>query len=265
MNATAAVELSEVTVRFGDYEVLRELSASFPAGKTTFIIGKAGSGKSTLLKTAAGLVVPDAGSVYRLGKDFARMHRSEETEFRKTSAFAFQDAALWANQSIYNNLMLPLALHFPHLPKAELDKRIREAVLRVGYNESIALRPADLSAGEQKLMSLARALVLDPELLFMDEPTASLDEDSVERVLEVIGECKAAGKTLIVISHRARVIAELADFLCVVADGKVVNFGPAEEIAQLVGGELLKRLRAVQGRSGADSAPPSKRSDDGVV
>ncbi|MFA6508072.1 MAG: ATP-binding cassette domain-containing protein [Treponemataceae bacterium] len=254
MNDISAVELAEVTVRFGEYEVLRNLSASFPVAQATFIIGKAGSGKSTLLKTAAGLVVPDDGSVFRLGKDLARMNRVEETEFRKSSAFAFQDAALWANQSIYNNLTLPLFLHFPHMPKTELDKRVRETALRVGYSESLALRPADLSAGEQKLISLARAIILDPELIFLDEPTASLDEDSVERVLEIIGEFKAAGKTLIVISHRARVIAELADFLCVVSEGKVVNFGPAEQIAQLVGGELLKRIRTARRYSGEESA-----------
>ena len=241
---TAAVELSEVSLRLGEYQVLDEASVAFPAGKATFIIGKAGSGKSSLLKIAAGLVLPDSGSVYRLGIDLSRMGRAEEHEFRRTSAFAFQDGALWANQSIYNNLTLPLAVHEPRLPKAEVDRRVKEAVLRVGYAESIALRPADLSAGEQKLVSLARALILDPELLFMDEPAASLDEDAVERVSAIIGELRAAGRTLIVVSHRARVIAEHADYLCVVANGKIADFGPAEAVARKVGGELFKRIRS---------------------
>jgi phospholipid/cholesterol/gamma-HCH transport system ATP-binding protein len=183
--------------------------------------------------------------VYRLGADLSRMGRAEEIEFRRTSAFAFQDAALWANQSIYNNLTLPLAVHEPGLSKTESDRRVKEAALRVGYAESLALRPADLSAGEQKLVSLARALILDPELVFMDEPTASLDEEAVGRVAAIIGELRAAGRTLIAVSHRARVIAEHADYLCVVANGKIADFGPAESVARKVGGELYKRIRAV--------------------
>lgn len=252
---SSAVSLAEVTVRFGDYEVLRDVSAEFPEGKSTFIVGKAGSGKSTLLKTAAGLVVPDRGRVFRGERDLARMNRAEEAEFRRTSAFAFQDAALWANQSIHANLSLPLAVHESALSKAEVDRRVKDAAKSVGYHESLALRPADLSSGEQKLISLARALMLDPALLFMDEPTASIDEDSVERVMEIVAGRKAAGVTIIAVSHRARVIADLADYLCVVSDGKVVAFGPAEEAAQAIGGELLKRIRAARGRQGSIDAP----------
>lgn len=247
MSEPIAVELTGVTVRFGDYEVLSDLSVSFPAGKTTFIVGKAGSGKSTLLKTAAGLVVPDRGKVFLRGKDLSKMTREEETAFRRLSAFSFQDAALWANQSIYNNLTLPLAVHSPQLSKAEVDRRVKDVVQRVGYGESLSYRPAELSGGEQKLISLARSLILDPELLFMDEPSAWLDEDSVERVLSIMEGCKAAGKTVIVISHRARVISQLAEYLCVVENGKISNFGPAEKIAKKVGGELFKRIRSARG------------------
>ncbi len=248
---SAAISLAEVGVRLGEYEVLKDVSASFPEGKSTFIVGKAGSGKSTLLKTAAGLIVPDRGKVFRGDRDLARMTRAEEAAFRRESAFAFQDGALWANQSIYSNLTLPLAVHEPLLPKAEADRRVKDAVRRVGYAESIALRPAELSAGEQKLVSLARALMLDPSLLFMDEPTASIDEDSVERVLEIMAERRKAGATIIAVSHRARLVAELADYLCFVSDGKIAAFGPAEEVAQLVGGELLKRIRAARSREDA--------------
>lgn len=248
---SAAIELVDVAVRFGDYEVLSEVSVAFPAGKTTFLIGKAGSGKSTLLKTAAGLIVPDRGRVFRLGKDLARMNRAEDASFRRTSAFAFQDSALWANQTIHNNLALPLAVHEPQLPKAEVERRVKEAALSVGYAESLALRPADLSVGEQKLISLARTFILDPELVFLDEPTSALDEDSVERVSALIGERKKAGKTLVVISQRARVVGAWADCLCVLSNGKVADFGTAGEVARRLGGELLKRVRAAEEADGA--------------
>jgi phospholipid/cholesterol/gamma-HCH transport system ATP-binding protein len=242
----AAVELLDVHVYFGDYEILSGLSVAFPEGESTCIIGKAGSGKSTLLKTAAGLVVPDRGRVLYRGRDLARMNRAEELSFRKESSFAFQDAALWANQTIYNNLDLPLALHEPNLPKAESDRRIVEVARRAGYSEGLGFRPSDLSAGEQKLISLARALILDPGLLFMDEPTASLDEDSVDSLIRILVELKAAGKTLIVVTHDARLIARIADRLCVVAAGKVAGIGPAEQVAPLIGGELLKSIRAAR-------------------
>jgi ABC-type transporter Mla maintaining outer membrane lipid asymmetry ATPase subunit MlaF len=246
-----ALELEEVTVLFGDYEVVSNSTVSFPHGQVSLIIGKAGSGKSTLLKAAAGLVVPEQGHVLFEGHDLARMSHSENMAFRKASSFVFQDSALWANQSIYNNLNLPLAVHEPGLPKSQADARIKDVVRRVGYNEGLAFRPAELSSGEQKLISFARALVLDPSLIFLDEPDASLDEEAVERVLEILKECKRAGKTIIIVSHNTRLIAELADFIFVVADGKVVSSGPADQIAQVLGGELLKRIRAVHERDAA--------------
>jgi len=245
----SSVELQGVSVYFSDYEVLSDLSVAFPDGESVCIVGKAGSGKSTLLKTAAGLVVPERGCVLYHGRDLARMNRAEELVFRKESSFAFQDAALWANQTIYNNLDLPLALHEPHLPKAESDRRIVETARRAGYMEGLGFRPSDLSAGEQKLISLARALILDPHLLFMDEPTASLDEDAVDMLIGTLADLKAAGKTLIVVTHDARLIARIADLLCVVAAGKVVGFGPAEQVAPLVGGELYKSIRAARAQA----------------
>lgn len=245
----AAIELLDVSVFFGDYEILTELSVAFSEGESTCIVGKAGSGKSTLLKTAAGLVVPERGRVLYRGKDLDKMNRAEELAFRKECSFAFQDAALWANQTIYNNLDLPLALHEPNLPKAESDRRIVETARRAGYSEGLGFRPSDLSAGEQKLISLARSLILDPQLLFMDEPTASLDEDAVDMLIGTLADLKAAGKTLIVVTHDARLIARIADRLCVVAAGKVVGFGPVEQVAPLLGGELYKSIRTARGQT----------------
>ncbi|HCM27849.1 MAG: hypothetical protein A2Z99_00025 [Treponema sp. GWB1_62_6] len=252
---SAAIELTEVTVAHADYEILRELSVAFPERESTLIVGKAGSGKSTLLKTAAGLMLPEHGRVQFRGKDLARMSRAEDLAFRRASSFAFQDAALWSNQTIYNNLSLPLDIHEGSLPKAESDRRILEAARRVGYLEGLGFRPADLSAGEQKLISIARALLLDPDLLFMDEPTASIDDDSVDRLIGILKELKAAGKTLLIVSHDARFIAEIADNICVIAGGRVSQFGSAETVAPMVGGELHKRVRAVRSREASIDGP----------
>lgn len=236
-------ELEHIEVVSAGYTILEDISVSFPEGVSTFIIGKAGSGKSTLLKTLAGLIVPEKGRVLYRGKNIGRHSKQEELAFRYSCAFAFQDAALWANQSIYNNISLPLALHEPGLKKKEADRRIVDAVRRAGYSEGLGFRPDALSAGEQKLISFARCLVLDPMVLFMDEPTASLDEESVDNIVSILKELKAAGKTLITVSHDPRLIAELADQLLVIADGKILGRGSVASMAPLVGAELARRIR----------------------
>jgi ABC-type transporter Mla maintaining outer membrane lipid asymmetry ATPase subunit MlaF len=250
------IELKKVTVTVVDYTVLSGLSVAFPEGEITCIVGKSGSGKSTLLKTSAGLVIPQWGQVFFRGKNLARMNSLEELTFRKKAAFGFQDAALWENQSIYNNLSLPVALHNPGISKTESDRRVKMAVQTVGYNEGLAFRPADLSTGEQKLISLARSLILEPELLFLDEPTASLDEDSVDRLIDILKNIKKEGRSMIIVSHDGRLIAELADRLCVVAQGSIAGFGTVEQVAPLLGGDLIRRIR--QARSRSDGIDDSK-------
>jgi len=177
------------------------------------------------------------------------MNIAEELAFRKKASFGFQDAALWANQSIYNNLSLPVALHHPGISKTESDRRVKTAVQTVGYNESLASRPADLSMGEQKLISLARALILEPELIFLDEPTASLDEDSVDRLINILKNLKNEGRSMIIVSHDGRLIAELADRLCVVSQGSIAGFGTVDQVAPLLGGDLMRRIRQARSRS----------------
>ncbi len=259
--------MEHIEVVSSGYTILDDLSVEFPEGCASFIIGKSGSGKSTLLKTLAGLIVPEKGRVLCQGKNIARYSKLEELAFRKKCAFAFQDAALWANQSIYNNVSLPLALHEPALEKGERDRRIQAAIRRAGYQEGIALRPDALSAGEQKQVSFARCLVLDPQVLFMDEPSASLDEESVDIILSVLKELKAAGRTLIAVSHDPRLIAELADQLVVVADGKVLGSGSVASMAPLLGSELARRIRRAQKaiqNAEADSIAADRSTTDGT-
>jgi len=245
------IGLENVSYTITDYEILRDVSVAFPERQVTFIVGKAGSGKSTLLKVAAGLIIPQTGKVFYEGTDLAHMSRSEETAFRRKSAFAFQDGALWANQTIYNNLSLPVAHHEPGISKAAMDRRVREIAQRVGYDEALNLRPAELSMGEQKLISIARALILDPELLFFDEPTASLDDASVGKLIQIVAAMKKEGKTMLIVSHDGRLIAETADQLCVVDNGTVAGFGDANQVAPLLGADLIRRIRAAHLRNAA--------------
>jgi phospholipid/cholesterol/gamma-HCH transport system ATP-binding protein len=232
------LELQGVSVTREGGRVLREVSVGIPEGATSVFMGGAGSGKSSLLKVAAGLVVPDSGKVLFRGKDLARMSRAEEMDFRGKSAFVFQDAALWSNQSLFDNLALPLRVHRPGLSRAEIDTAVQRAVDIVGFREELGSRPADLSTGEKRLVGLARALVLDPELLFLDEPAASLDEGSAERVYDILAQLRARGKSIVVVSGNSDFVSRYADVVGVVREGGLAAFGPYDE-AVLWGGTGL--------------------------
>lgn len=238
------VELRDIVLLRGDHLVLDGLSATFPAGTTTVLLGPAGSGKSMVLKTAAGLAVFDSGSVSVGGQDLSLLGHREEREFQRYSGFLFQDGALWANQTVHDNIGLPLAVHEARQPISRRERRIVDIARSVGYCGELSLRPAALSTGEQKLVSLARALVLDPPLVFLDEPTASLDDASSERVVALVSELKKRGRTIVIVSRDTRLIAETADFLCVVTAGKVTVSGPARDVAASIGGSLHRALRA---------------------
>jgi phospholipid/cholesterol/gamma-HCH transport system ATP-binding protein len=235
--------VDHVSVRIAEYEILHDISLELYEGLATCIVGKAGSGKSTLLKTVAGLMLPYSGAVFFRGKNIHAMNKREELKFRSVCSFAFQDAALWANQTIYNNLALPLAIHKPHLTKSETDATVKRVIQRVGYLEGLGFRPADLSMGEQKLISIARCLICEPEILLLDEPTASLDHEAVDHLIQILTEEKKVGKTIIMVTHDANLIARIADHICVVANGALATQGPAEKIAPLLGGDLIRKIR----------------------
>lgn len=224
-----AIELVHVDVSGKGTPILRDLSLDIEEGETTVFMGSAGSGKSTLLKTAAGLLVPDQGRVLFRGKDLARLSRDEEQEFRAMSAFVFQDAALWSNQSIFENLALPVRLHRPSIPGAELERTAKKALEMAGFEGDLKDRPAILSMGERRLVGLARALVLDPELIFLDEPTAYLDETATGRIFEVLAQLRARGKTLVVVSSSSSFVSRSADRLGIVRGGALAAFGSYEE------------------------------------
>lgn len=256
--ANPVIELRSVTTFSGGYQILKDVSVSFIEGATTAVLGSAGSGKSALLKTAAGLVVPDSGSVLFRGASLASFSEDEERYFRSRTSFVFQDSALWANQTILNNIALPLRVHRHWMGESEIAERIREVLARVGYDEGLALRPAELSAGEQKLVSIARALVLDPELVFLDEPASGLDEDAKERVQEVLDSLRDAGKSVLLVTNDMGWVHRVADRIVIIRDGRIAAAGlydevVASEVPETAG--LVARLRARGAR--ARNAPES--------
>ena len=122
-------------------------------------------------------------------------------DFRKRTAFMFQDSALWANQDIFHNLDLPLQIHFPDMSIKERRERIRKYTELVEYNKSLLIRPAVLSIGEQKKIGFARALICEPEILFLDEPTESIDDKTEDLFISILKNFIAENKTVVFVSH----------------------------------------------------------------
>ncbi len=243
----AAVELNDVTASSGGYEILSGTSVAFPEGLCSVVMGAAGSGKSTLLKVAAGLVVPDSGSVSFRGADLGRFGHREEFAFRATTGFVFQDAALWADTTILGNVAMPLRVHKHHLGEKAIAEAVRQLLVRLGYDESLTIRPAELSAGEQKLVSIARAVIHEPSVIFMDDPTSNLDEDAVEKVFSLLDELRKKRRTIIVVANSSDLAFRFADRLGVIKTGAMVAFGSYDDTVSSAEAALstsLARLRA---------------------
>jgi ABC-type lipoprotein export system ATPase subunit len=209
--------------------IIHDVSLDFEPGATTALVGASGSGKSTLLKLCAGLLIPTEGEVCYKGKDIGFMNRQQALEFRRESAFVFQDSALWSNQSLYQNLELPLRIHRPELSMKERDRRINEVAAEVGYRRDLSVRPAELSTGEQKLIGFARAVICDPGLIFLDEWTESLDDSAANRLIALVKK-RQPDHTIVFVSHNLGIIKSLAHVIIMVAGGSAYLKLTAEQM-----------------------------------
>ncbi|MCR4735481.1 MAG: ATP-binding cassette domain-containing protein [Treponema sp.] len=217
------LEMQKVTLIAGQVTPLSDVSLTIEEGTTSVFVGNPGSGKSTALKLLAGLYPPTFGKVFFNGKNIFSMTKKENLAFRKRAAFMFQDSALWANQDIYHNLELPLQIHYPKMEKEELQKKIEEIVKLVDYEKPLTNRPAALSLGEQKKIGFARALLCDPDVLFLDEPTESLDAGTVDRIVTILEKfCKRKG-TLIYVSHDADFINKFSGTKYIFKNGELLK------------------------------------------
>lgn len=226
------IELEKVSVASQGFTVLDQVDLTIPLGRTTFILGPSGCGKSTLIKVIAGLISPDAGKVLVMGKDYNDMNRIEARIFRNSASFVFQDGALWANQTIHNNILMPLKHHYPNIDPHEAESRIQDVLERVGYSDSTQLRPSALSTGEQKLVSFARSLTLDPQILFMDEPTSFMDEQGERRLNGILHDYALAGKTMVAVANTYNLAFRIADYLCIMNRGRVERMDTVEACVQ---------------------------------
>ena len=195
------LKMIQVCYEDNEHKIINNISHYIEKSSVTVFLGKPGSGKSTALKLLAGLIPPSSGTITFEDKDIHSMNRKQNLDFRKRTAFMFQDSALWANQDIYHNLDLPLQLHFPQMSVKERKERIRKYTELVEFTKPLSQRPAVLSIGEQKKISFARALICEPEVLFLDEPTESIDDKTEDLFISILKNFIAENKTVVFVSH----------------------------------------------------------------
>ena len=226
------IELRNVTFSVQERTLVEDVSYSYDEGKITALVGPSGGGKSTVLKLSAGILVPDRGEVLYKGKAILEMNRKENLEFRQNAGVVFQDSALWANQSLFEILELPLRIHYPNMNKTEREKRIASVATEVGYKKELGIRPAQLSMGEQKLIAYARAVMCRPTLLFLDEWTESLDESAAMRLINLVKKHHAEGGTVVLVSHDMRIINSISQIIVMIVGGQALKRFTIEQIRE---------------------------------
>src|ERR1700723_3675184 len=226
----SAISVRNLRVKYGEREILHGISFEVPAGETLVILGGSGSGKSTLLRTLVGLETPSAGEIWIQNKDFASISEDERDELLKKMGMSFQGGALFGSMSVGENVALALQEH-TELDQSTIEIMIRLKLDQVGLSGFENYMPAQLSGGMKKRAAIARALAMDPEILFFDEPSAGLDPIIAAGLDELILKLKKAFKmTVLVVTHELASAFLIGDRMILVNKGYIVANGTPQEL-----------------------------------
>ena len=218
----AAIEIRGLYAHYGEKAVLRDINVSIAAGEIMVIMGGSGSGKTTFLRHLLGLQRPTSGSIHMLGEDIVAATPRRMTELRKKLGVAFQSGALFSSLTVGENIMLPLREH-AHLDEQTMKIMMRLKLDFVNLQGCEDLMPAQLSGGMIKRAALARAIVMDPRLVFLDEPSAGLDPVVAAALDELILKLRdAAGTSLVVVTHELESAFKIADRITVLDRGEIL-------------------------------------------
>jgi len=228
------IKVNGLNVGYIDEVVLSNLDFTILSEEITVVLGKSGCGKSTILKTLIGLIPPLSGDVYFFGEKVD--YNSEivlKNLYRKIGVL-YQSSALLNSLNLYENIALPIRMHFRELPAAIEKEMVYSRLSQVGLEESVEKFPAELSGGMRKRAALARAMILDPDIIFCDEPSAGLDPITALGLDELMLNLKKHFHiTFLVVTHELRSIDKIADKAMVLNEGKLHYFGNYPDMKQL--------------------------------
>jgi phospholipid/cholesterol/gamma-HCH transport system ATP-binding protein len=228
------ISLRDLRVSYGEREILHGISFDVVQGETLVILGGSGSGKSTLLRTLVGLEKPTAGQIYIKGQDLAETSAAEMDQIRTKIGMSFQGGALFGSMTVGENVALPLREH-TRLQDSTIEIILRLKLQQVGLEGFEYYAPSQLSGGMKKRAAVARALAMDPEILFFDEPSAGLDPIIAAGIDELILELKRAFRmTIIVVTHELASAFLIADRMLLIDKGHIVAIGTTDEIRSSV-------------------------------
>ena len=224
------VSLRDLRVSYGDREILHGISFDVLRGETMVILGGSGSGKSTLLRTLVGLERPSAGEIWIRGKNLADISQDELDEIRKRIGMSFQGSALFGSMTVGENVALPLREH-TKLEDSTIEIMLRLKLEQVGLAGFEYYMPSQLSGGMMKRAAVARAMAMDPEILFFDEPSAGLDPIIAAGIDQLILEMKKAFRmTIVVVTHELASAFLIADRMVLIDKGNIVAIGTTDEM-----------------------------------
>lgn len=242
------IVLEDVTKTYGELKLFRGLSLTVQKGESVVVMGESGSGKSQLIKLMNGLVLPDSGRVLLFGKDTREMSRKELMAARARIGTLFQNYALFDSMTVEENVAFPL-IELKGVPEKEAFSRAKTLLHTLGLSDAGALYPASLSGGMKKRVSLARALIVDPEVVLFDEPTTGLDPVMIEFVDEMLVDArKNYGITSVIISHDIASAFKLADRMVMLHQGRITFAGTPEEARLTEQAEVQRFLSAATSR-----------------
>jgi len=228
---TKIIEIRDLRKSFDDFDVLKGVDVDLYKGENLVVLGRSGTGKSVLIKIIAGLLKADEGSVMVLGKDVTKVSPKELEKLRLKIGFSFQNSALYDSMTVRENLEFPLKRHQKNISQKEADKNVEMILDAVGLLQAINQMPSELSGGQRKRIGIARTLILKPEIMLYDEPTAGLDPITCIEINNLINDVQVNFNTSsIIITHDLTCAKATGDRVVILLDGQFQHSGSFNEV-----------------------------------
>ncbi len=246
-HSTPLIELSNISLRFVDQLVFQNFNLRLFEGESLVLVGPSGSGKSQLMKLMTGLVSPDQGDILYRGAPLSTLSKMEWAQMREEMGFLFQQNALFDSMTVYENMDFTLSEVHPKKGREQRNREIQDLLKAVGLDHVLSLFPSELSGGMQKRLGIARALILQPRVVFYDDPTAGLDPITSRKIIQLILSLKEKSSgTIVTVTHDMMRAYQLAGRIQVCFHGEFIETGDAQQtrafvhpkVQQFIKGEL---------------------------